>query len=1010
MIDIPGYKIIKELGKGGMAVVYLALQEGLDREVALKVMSPALAADPSFGERFIREARIVAKLSHPQIVTVFDVGQHDNHSYIAMEYHNGGDLKDRIDAGKVTVEQGITVIALIAKALHFAHEQGYIHRDVKPENILFKSNGDPVLSDFGIAKATNSSTQMTQSGSVIGTPRYMSPEQARGKPADGRADIYSLGVIFYELLTGKLPFDGEDSLSIGIKHITDPIPTLPSNLSSYQTILNKFMAKQPNQRYQSGNEAAAALFQLQAPSASTQVFEPVSLESTVVMESIAGTQMNAAIPEQNSKQKLGIGIAVLLVFGLATGGYFQPDFLPESAGEWVKVSLKGEPSKVEREQERLKAEKIAQLTASLEQFIKLTSYELSDIKKAESDWRSLSNIDRTHPVHDNVQPKLQQRYLNFAKRYAILYDFSQAKSLLSDARKFDANSKSYEQASAFISDRERDEMIQKTNGNFKAADYGEFTTDNKQLNELILLIQQAQNTEVNQLFIEPEQDNAAYYYSEILKLEPNALVAKQGLNRIAKHFLHQAKIHIANQRFVEANNAINQAYGVNPSSPDINAVREEFRLAHGEYKQDVEVSEQELEKQNKLNQQLDDLAKQAGEAILSNRLTTPLDKSAYHYYNKMLDIDADNEIAKNGLSDIVSRYLKLADTAINSQSFDNADNYIAQASAVSPTDPRLDAARKKSADANKAFLKEQLQQQAMAAKEKQRQEEALRQAKLKQEAEVQALLEQQQLEQAKLNEQEAAYTESLSTESPASETTEEASIADKGQSNNLSAEVEDTNTAAIANTELAKDEAKSNLTETAQNVAEAKATEIQQDDSELTQGKDSLQDVTASESTSQQLVTETQENIDAETKDLVKAPVEIQAPVEESASDLIAQTTPVEDTTLDAQSQTSSLLTAKQKFRIKILLQSANRLLHNDRLISPKNNSAIYKYINVLRLDNNNPEARAGMQNVVNRLNELADLADSQGRIDDAKILHESALKLSNQFPFLQNDHQHSGE
>jgi serine/threonine protein kinase len=1015
MIDIPGYKIIKELGKGGMAVVYLALQEGLDREVALKVMSPALAADPSFGERFIREARIVAKLSHPQIVTVFDVGQHDNHSYIAMEYHNGGDLKDRIDAGKVTVEQGITVIALIAKALHFAHEQGYIHRDVKPENILFKSNGDPVLSDFGIAKATNSSTQMTQSGSVIGTPRYMSPEQARGKAADGRADIYSLGVIFYELLTGKLPFDGEDSLSIGIKHITDPIPSLPTNLGSYQPILNKFMAKQPDQRYQSGNEAAAALFQLQAPSASTQVFEPISLESTVVMESIAGTQMNAAIPEQKSNKNLGIIIAAAASVVIAVGGYIKPEFLPDPAGEWVKVSLKGEPSKVEREKARLKAEKIEQLTASLEQFIKLTNYQLSDIKKAESDWRSLSNIERTHPVHESVQPKLQERYLNFAKRYAVLYDFSQAESLLSDALKFDAQSEAYKQAAAFISDRKRDELIQQSNGNFKAADYGEFNTDNKQLNELILLIQQAQNAEVNTFYIEPAQDSAAYYYSEILKLEPNADVAKQGLNRIAKYFLNEAKNHIANKRFVEANEAINQAYGVNPSSPDIKAVREEFSLAHGEYKQGVVVSAKALEEQNKVSEQLDELAKQASAAILSNRLTTPLKNSAYYYYNKMLDLDADNDIAKNGLSDIVSRYLKLADTSINSQSFDNADNYIAQASAVLPTDPRLDAARKKSAEANKAYLKEQLQRQAAAAKEKQKKEEAIRQAKLKQEEEAEALLFQQQQAKAKLEAQEAAFTESVTPESTIEKNNIDQVAADTTKPIDAQPTNSDNgNVNSNAVSEINDGTATNLVEESVQTVSDEKDIAAQQVENSQNQIDESTLNNANEVNEAQQQATNQLSSIDTQVTPSFPEPIEVASPVvepiENNPTIITELESAAESNTSEQQSAGNSLLTAKQKFRIKILLQSANRLLHNDRLISPKTNSAVYKYINVLRLDNNNPEARSGMQNVVNRLNELADIAETEGRVDDAKILHESAAKLSNQFPFLQNDHQHSGE
>ena len=188
-MDIPGYKIIRELGYGGMATVYLALHEMLDREVALKVMKPSLTADPSFGRRFSREAKIVAKLSHQHIISVFDVGLSGQHHYIAMEYHSGGELKDKLING-IEPKIAISIVKQMASALNFAHKQGYIHRDIKPENILFSSEGKLILTDFGIARAELSSTQMTQVGSIIGTPLYMSPEQAQGEKLDGRSDLY----------------------------------------------------------------------------------------------------------------------------------------------------------------------------------------------------------------------------------------------------------------------------------------------------------------------------------------------------------------------------------------------------------------------------------------------------------------------------------------------------------------------------------------------------------------------------------------------------------------------------------------------------------------------------------------------------------------------------------------------------------------------------------------------------------------------------------------------------
>jgi serine/threonine protein kinase len=215
--EIPGYRILGQLGVGGMATVYLANQESFDREVALKVMAPALAADANYGDRFMREARIAARFSHPNIIAVYDVGVHKDHYYIAMEHHSGGDLKGRLRKG-MTTKQAMSILRQMAAALDYAHSKGYIHRDVKPDNILFREDGSAVLTDFGIARPAAGDTQMTQIGMVVGTPKYMSPEQARGQELDARSDIYSLGIVFYEIMVGRVPFDGRDSIDIGIKH------------------------------------------------------------------------------------------------------------------------------------------------------------------------------------------------------------------------------------------------------------------------------------------------------------------------------------------------------------------------------------------------------------------------------------------------------------------------------------------------------------------------------------------------------------------------------------------------------------------------------------------------------------------------------------------------------------------------------------------------------------------------------------------------------------------------
>ena len=251
-MKIPGYQIEHEIGHGGMATVYLATQQSLGRKVALKVMSPALAADRTFGQRFQREAHTVARLSHPNIITVHDIGSVEHYHYIALEYIEGGDLKARLAQGALAPEEALGIIGKIAAALAYAHDQRVIHRDVKPENILFRADGSPVLTDFGIARAAGAGTRMTATGSSIGTPHYMSPEQARGKEVDPRADLYSLGVMLYEMLTGKVPFDAADTYAIGLMHITEAPPALPDSLLRYQPLLDRLLAKDPDARYQSG--------------------------------------------------------------------------------------------------------------------------------------------------------------------------------------------------------------------------------------------------------------------------------------------------------------------------------------------------------------------------------------------------------------------------------------------------------------------------------------------------------------------------------------------------------------------------------------------------------------------------------------------------------------------------------------------------------------------------------------------------------------------------------------
>ena len=276
---IDRYRIVDLLGRGGMADVYRVADERLGREVALKLVPPEFARDPERVERFGREVRAAAKLNHPNIVTAYEFGQMGDQPFYTMALMPGGDLKARIRAHPdgMPPAEARAITAAMARALGYAHRLGFVHRDVKPENILFGTEGTPQLADFGIARAMSSGTRMTATGMSIGSPHYASPEQARGRAVDGRSDLYSLGVVLYEMLTGRVPFDGVDTFSVGLSHINDLVPKLPGGLAAWQPVVDRLLAKSPDDRYGNAGDLAEELaLDTQSQPGATQVRPPAT--------------------------------------------------------------------------------------------------------------------------------------------------------------------------------------------------------------------------------------------------------------------------------------------------------------------------------------------------------------------------------------------------------------------------------------------------------------------------------------------------------------------------------------------------------------------------------------------------------------------------------------------------------------------------------------------------------------------------------------------------------------
>jgi serine/threonine-protein kinase PpkA len=255
---IAGYKVLQPVGQGGQAKVYLAERVADRLSLALKVLDRQVRQDPIYLERLRREYQVLAAVENPYVARIYDHNFSGDLPYIAMEFVPYGTLAGRIRGG-IEPQEALRLVGQIAHALDAIHAKGIVHRDLKPANILFRPDGRPVVVDFGLAKDLSASTTLTIAGQLLATPRYMSPEQCLSLAVDGRSDLYSLGVVFYEMLTGQRMYDSANSAEVVNLHVHAPVPTLPEDLAAYQGVLGRLLAKKPEDRFQSARELFALL-------------------------------------------------------------------------------------------------------------------------------------------------------------------------------------------------------------------------------------------------------------------------------------------------------------------------------------------------------------------------------------------------------------------------------------------------------------------------------------------------------------------------------------------------------------------------------------------------------------------------------------------------------------------------------------------------------------------------------------------------------------------------------
>jgi outer membrane protein assembly factor BamB/predicted Ser/Thr protein kinase len=341
------YQVVEPLGEGGMAAVYKAYQPGMDRYVALKILPRHFASDPEFVGRFEQEAKVIAKLQHVHILPVHDFGEDDGYTYIVMPYVERGTLADQLEGRPLPIEQIEKVISQVGDALNYAHSRGLVHRDVKPSNILIDELGNCLLTDFGIAKIVEGTSKFTQTGAIIGTPEYMSPEQILGEKLDGRSDIYSLGVVLYEIATGRPPYRAETPPAVFVKHLHDPLPPprtfnpdLPEPLVK---VILKSLAREPEERFKTAADMVQALKQAITPEEREEtVLEEVHVPAapTLLEEVVepapplpAAPEFGEVAPAAPVKRKLPswtLGLGALAVVAVCVGAVvlgvlFGPD-------------------------------------------------------------------------------------------------------------------------------------------------------------------------------------------------------------------------------------------------------------------------------------------------------------------------------------------------------------------------------------------------------------------------------------------------------------------------------------------------------------------------------------------------------------------------------------------------------------------------------------------------------------------------------------------------------------
>ncbi len=662
--QIAGYEIDCEIGRGGMATVYRATQQSLQRQVAIKVLMQELDEASEMAQRFKKEGHILARLLHPNIVTIYDVGiTENNRLYLSIEYLSGGTLRERIRQG-LSFDSAIYIVRCIAKALGYAHTNGVIHRDIKPSNIMFRYDNTPVLTDFGVARVSGSNTIQTAVGLMVGSPGYMSPEQAKGESATAQSDLYGLGVVLYEMLMGEPLYQADNPLAILLMHLHNPVPNLPSRYAYLQPVLNKLLAKKTADRYQNADQFLKSLNLIIPSDTDSQLEWNTNSKNQSVIEFTSGTLQN--LLRKKSRRQISIGVAGIAILAM-TASYF---FRSKPAEETIHISPELLKS-VEQKSPLSREDEIAELLKNADEQLQAGLSNNKVEQRVESTYRQVLKLDQNNSKAITGLQNMVKEYIRLARQKLesetpqdSLEQVKKGLALAPNNLDLIKLRQEAEQKITALNIRKNqqelqlqaDQLLIQAQSSFKEGlleislahiEQGLLAVPHHQ--ELLALRKQVKEKMADAEIRQKAEEAALQKVRE----EEQQKIEQAQRQKEANQYLTQGLELQKMGKYADSLQQIEKGLALYPNDPKMIKLRDQVRT------QQIMEQQQQAE-QIKRQQEIEKFLDQAETHFKAKRLTEPVGNNAEATYRQLLKFDPDNADAKTGLIKIALAYLEQA--------------------------------------------------------------------------------------------------------------------------------------------------------------------------------------------------------------------------------------------------------------------------------------------------------------------------------------------------------------